>query len=611
MSDLDGAPLDIAELLRVPTWRAFDVDPSGRVLAGCDGGGTTQLVELGADGSQTQLTALPGACTGRYVPGARMAIVEHDQGGDERHQLSLLNLDPLPVNPAQLDELLPLVRDLRFFHNLVDVTADEVLYTTNRRNSVDFDVISLDLNRRTEKVVYAGGGAVEEVAVSPDSVRVVLACSTARPMSQQLVVVDSASAVGRPLTDPSEAAQHATLRWHPDGDSLFVTTDRGREHTIVARLEVGSAVWSDLIADADHDVTGWASPDGLRVLVRVNRDGEALLAIHDATTGRRLAAVDIPEGGWVGAPAVPDPIWSPDSRLLAVSFTSPTVPGDVWLVDATTGACARLVDSAAELHGHVPGEPRLVRIPADDHQQIPCLVYHGRGRAPETANGASVIHVHGGPESQAVRNFNPVVQGLAEAGFTVLVPNVRGSTGFGRRWYSADDVRLRPAAVRDLAALRNWIPTMGLDSSRVALWGGSYGGYMVLAGLAFQPDLWAAGVDIVGISSLVTFLENTSSYRRAQREREYGTLEQDREFLESISPLHKVDQIRAPLFVIHGANDPRVPLQEAEQLVTALRERGVPCQLLVYDDEGHGLAKRTNRLDAYPRAIAFLRAHLG
>ena len=134
---------------------------------------------------------------------------------------------------------------------------------------------------------------------------------------------------------------------------------------------------------------------------------------------------------------------------------------------------------------------------------------------------------------------------------------------------------------------------------------------MVLAGLAFQPDLWAAGVDIVGISSLVTFLENTSSYRRAQREREYGTLEQDREFLESISPLHKVDQIRAPLFVIHGANDPRVPLQEAEQLVTALRERGVPCQLLVYDDEGHGLAKRTNRLDAYPRAIAFLRAHLG
>jgi dipeptidyl aminopeptidase/acylaminoacyl peptidase len=138
------------------------------------------------------------------------------------------------------------------------------------------------------------------------------------------------------------------------------------------------------------------------------------------------------------------------------------------------------------------------------------------------------------------------------------------------------------------------------------LWGGSYGGYMVLAGLAFHPDRWAAGVDIVGISSLVTFLENTSAYRRAFREREYGSLERDHEFLESVSPLSRVEQICAPLFVIHGANDPRVPLSEAQQLHATLTERGVPCELLVYEDEGHGLKKLRNRLDAYPRAVAFL-----
>jgi dipeptidyl aminopeptidase/acylaminoacyl peptidase len=192
----------------------------------------------------------------------------------------------------------------------------------------------------------------------------------------------------------------------------------------------------------------------------------------------------------------------------------------------------------------------------------------------------------------------------------VLASNVRGSTGYGKRWYAMDDVRLRLNSVADLAALHAYLPVLGLDQQRAALWGGSYGGYMALAGLAFQSRLWAAGVDIVGMSSLVTFLENTSPYRRALREREYGSLTRDREFLALASPLSRVDDIVAPLFVIHGANDPRVPLSEAEQLAAALDANDVPCELLVFADEGHGLAKRVNRLAAYPRALEFLAKHL-
>jgi dipeptidyl aminopeptidase/acylaminoacyl peptidase len=161
-------------------------------------------------------------------------------------------------------------------------------------------------------------------------------------------------------------------------------------------------------------------------------------------------------------------------------------------------------------------------------------------------------------------------------------------------------------SVADLGALHDWLPSIGLDARRAALFGGSYGGFMVLAGLAFQPQRWAAGVDIVGISNWVTFLENTSAWRRQFREREYGSLAHDREFLESISPLNHVDQIRAPLFIIHGTNDPRVPVGEARQVHRALFEREVPCELAIYDDEGHGLMKLKNRLDAYPRAVAFL-----
>ena len=207
---------------------------------------------------------------------------------------------------------------------------------------------------------------------------------------------------------------------------------------------------------------------------------------------------------------------------------------------------------------------------------------------------------------QAVLLFDPVLQGLVAEGYAVVVPNVRGSTGYGKRYASLDDTTRRLDSVRDLASVHAWIARSGLAADRATLWGGSYGGYMVLAGLAFQPELWAAAVDIVGISDLVTFLENTSDYRRAYHEHEYGSLEHDREFLAAASPLRHADAMRAPLFVIHGRNDPRVPVSEAEQLVAKLRERGTRCELLIYEDEGHGLVRLENMLDAYPHAVAFL-----
>jgi dipeptidyl aminopeptidase/acylaminoacyl peptidase len=200
---------------------------------------------------------------------------------------------------------------------------------------------------------------------------------------------------------------------------------------------------------------------------------------------------------------------------------------------------------------------------------------------------------------------------LVTAGYAVVVPNVRGSTGYGKRYASLDDTTKRLDSVRDLQSVHGVLESLGFDARRAVLWGGSYGGYMTLAGIALQPDLWAAGVDIVRISNLVTFLENTSEYRWVHREREYGSLANDRDFLVQASPLSHVEAIRAPLFVIHGRNDPRVPLGEAEQRVANLERRGVRHELLVYDDEGHGLARLANQLDAYPRAIRFLDEVLG
>jgi dipeptidyl aminopeptidase/acylaminoacyl peptidase len=219
--------------------------------------------------------------------------------------------------------------------------------------------------------------------------------------------------------------------------------------------------------------------------------------------------------------------------------------------------------------------------------------------------------IHGGPEAQwrpwFHTSFAPLTQHLVSRGYAVASPNVRGSTGYGKRFEHLDDVRLRLDSVRDLASLHAWLAAQpGVDGSRAVLYGRSYGGYMVLAGLAFQPELWAAGIEMVGISSLVTFLENTSDYRRAAREREYGSLAHDRDFLLEASPITHVESIRAPLFIRHGANDPRVPLSESEEIARVLGEKGIRCELLVYPDEGHSIAKLSNRIDSFTRAVSFL-----
>ena len=602
--------LGMSELLNLPVWRAFDIDEAGRILAGYDESGSLQLVELGLDGTATALTALPGPCSGRYLPGERAVIVKHDQGGNERSQLSLLRLDPLPEQPVRLDGLAPLVHDARYIHTLIDLDSERLVYATNRRNGVDFDVVLRSIADGTETVAYDAGGNVEAVAVAPGRADGVVALVGARPVSEQLLAFGGAGGEVRELTGAGEHAHHGDPQWRPDGRTLIVNSNRGREFVAVLEFDPERGEWTELVADPAHDVHGFLSPDGRMLLVAKNVDGGIRLSLHDAATGERLRDVELPDDGWAALYPFDPPRWSPDSSLVVLSFTSPVLPGDVLRLDAASGVITTVASSTGPLEGESLVRPVSHLVPTPDGERIPCFVYQGSEPQDPALVGSAVLNIHGGPEGQACRLFNPVVQALVAAGHTVLVPNVRGSDGYGKRWVSLDDVRLRLDSVADLAALHAYLPKLGVDQSRAALYGGSYGGYMVLAGVAFQPELWAAGVDIVGMSSLVTFLENTSPYRRASREREYGSLETDRDFLEQASPLSRIDDIRAPLFVIHGANDPRVPLSEAEQLTAALAANGVECELLVYGDEGHGLARRANRLDAFPKAAAFLARHL-
>lgn len=574
----------------------------GRLLVRSDLTGTMQLYEL-AGSELVQRTDLPDPVgTARYLPGSRRAVLAIDRGGNERHQLLLCDLTrDEPVRTlAQLDAI---TDDERFVHQLAGISPDgsAVAYVSNRRNGVDFDLWLADLAGGEPRCLYNEGGWCQPATgFSPDGTTVAITRPGPRPLDNDLLLVAvDGSGYEVVLPHPGEAAEIEGPAWG-DGDRFYVASNVGGDWRTVHRCERGGGSCGMLAGAADASVH--TSRDGSTLLVVENHAGAHRLRLTD-DAGAPLGEVPLPEPGVVESYALAPPRLSESGDRCYFTLSTPRLAGDVFAYERGARTAQRLTNSPAALGAESLVRPEVVELEGFDGETLPLFLYR-----PPAAPGAPpvVVLIHGGPESQSMQSFNPVVQGLACSGYAVVVPNVRGSTGYGKRYASLDDTTRRLDSVRDLATVYAWLPSAGLDATRAALWGGSYGGYMVLAGLAFQPELWAAGVDLVGISDLVTFLENTSPYRRAHREREYGSLAADRDFLEKASPLRHVDQMRAPLFIVHGRNDPRVPVAEAEQIAARLRARKVRCELTIYEDEGHGLARLANRLDAYPRAAGFL-----
>jgi dipeptidyl aminopeptidase/acylaminoacyl peptidase len=496
--------------------------------------------------------------------------------------------------------------DPRFGNHIAGVSPDGALiaYVSNRENGVDFDLWVYEVETSEHRAVYRGGTWCQPASgFSPDGSLISVLQPGPRPLDTDLLLIDwRTGEVTEILPHPEQAALVGAPAW-VDPTTFFVSSNVATDHASIMRYDIVSRTAEAVPGfGAGCDAEPVTSKDG-RFLVAVENDnGSSRLTLVDLET-MGTTPIPLSEPGVVTTHVIPMPMFNSSGTRFVYTLSTPRLAGDLWAYEITDKSTKRLTSSPSPVDpdGLVSAETATVK--SFDGQVIPVFIYRPTSTEPRPP---VVLIVHGGPESQSALSFNPIVQGLAGAGYAVVVPNVRGSTGYGKRYASLDDTTLRLDSVRDLAALHAWLPTAGFDADRAALWGGSYGGYMVLAGLAFYPALWAAGVDIVGISDLVTFLENTSDYRRAHREREYGSLEHDREFLTKASPLRRADDIRAPLFVIHGRNDPRVPVSEAEQLTKSLSDRGVRCDLIVYEDEGHGLARVVNRLDAYPRAFAFL-----
>ena len=544
--------------------------------------GTHQLYALPARGGELeQLTDSAEPVSGLFLPDGRV-LVEIDAGGNERTQLYVLD-------EGRLD---PLVVDSRFIHRTPQVGGDVLAYSTNRRNGVDFDIVARNLGSGEERVFEIGGNCSVE-SVSPDGMRVAVERIGEQSGDGDIYICGVSTGEVEHVTPHDGTAEYFSVQWLDD--QLVLATNEGRD-------TFGIAVGGELVAESDWDLDCRVDPAGRSLLIIANEDAYSRLTLHDPHTNEPRGEVPLPGRG-----VVEHPVFSPDGALLAYSFSSPVQPHDVYLYDLEAETLTRLTTSPRKVEPDALVQPTLHRFDSFDGESVPVFLFEPKGDGPFPV----VVTVHGGPESQWLPwfapSFAPLTQYLVSRGYAVAAPNVRGSTGYGKRYEHLDDIEKRLDSVKDLASLHDWLSARpNIDGDRAVVYGRSYGGYMVLAALALQPERWAAGIECVGIASLVTFLENTSPYRRASREREYGSLDRDRVFLTEASPMTHIDAIRAPLFIQHGRNDPRVPVSESEHIHAVLEQKSIPSELLIFEDEGHTVEKLPNRIETFTRMTEFL-----
>ena len=564
-------------------------------------------------GARNQLTFFeePVGQATRRPKGASIAMTM-DEGGNEFSQIFLLN--PKNGSAKRLSD-----GESRNGGIVWSDDGTTMAYRSTRRNGRSNDVwVMAPETPESARLVLASpdGSSWGAVDFSPDGSKLLISQYVSVTDSRIYLLDLKTEEYRLVLGEVNVPSVNLPSRFAADGNGFYFTTDADANFRRLAYYAIDSGDVTILTEGIDWDVSGLLmSYDRSRGAFSVNAGGRDQLYLFDPSSQRYKSVSGIPIGrASLGA-------FSPDNRRLAITLDTATSPSDIFTLDVSTdgldhGAITRWTASeVAGLDVDQFAKPFLIEYPTFDSvdgkpRQIPAWVYKPRTEGPHPV----IISIHGGPESQFRPGFSSTFQQwIAELGAAVIAPNVRGSAGYGRDYVQLDNGYKREDSVRDIGALLDWIENQpDLDKERIAVFGGSYGGYMVLASLVHYSDRLAAGVNVVGISNFVTFLESTEDYRRDLRRVEYGD-ERDPEMrahLESISPSNQPEKITAPLLVVQGENDPRVPASESRQIVAAVRGAGQEVWFMNALNEGHGLRKKENR-DLYAEVVnLFFQKHL-
>lgn len=557
--------------------------PDGSMLIRTRFGATNQVHHVDkAGGDRQQITFYEDPIAGAdVVPKSSKFVFTRDTGGDEWFQLFLSDGKGADVRLTE-----PGTRNLGLVFTPDGKTA---IWGVSRKGDPDTDIVAVDLaSPGKPRTLFEGTGAVQPLDVSADGKTVLFGRYLSITESKRYLL-DIAT---RKVTEIAAGVKTAYDggRFLPDGKRIMLLSDKDSDTMRLVEINLATGKDTVVTPGLKWDVEAFdISKDGRQLAYSVNEDGYSLVRLMDLKTRRALAQPTLPVAVLGGLK------FSGDGSKLAIGLSTPKSAGDVWAWDIKKVMLTRWTTS--ELGGLDAAklvEPKLVRVNSFDGLSVPAFVYTPKASGPAPV----IIDIHGGPEGQSRPGFNPIHQQMVnELGAAVIVPNVRGSTGYGKKYVQLDNAEKREDSVKDIGALLDWIKTQpGLDASRVVVYGQSYGGYMVLACMTHYSDRLAGGVDRYGISNWVSFLTNTEAYRRDQRRAEYGDerIPEMKAVFDKISPLNNVGKITKPMLIMQGLNDPRVPPAESRQIVDALRAKGIAVGYVQFKDEGHGFLKKPN-----------------
>lgn len=516
-----------------------------------------------------------------------------DRGGDECQQLLLIDPHDAAPQPQRLTDNPSVIHDFGAW----SPDGTRIAYAANDRDRAHFDVYVQEIASGERRRVFQGHNLTSISGFRPDGGALVLLRDRGFG-DMSLLLLDLGSGEVRTIGTP---ANFQSVRWVSDGQALMMLTDLGDSNFLrLCRIDPVSADIAVVHAAAERDVEAWALAADTNRLATVENDrGYSVLRIGPME-GERPIVSGLPQG------VTTDLAWSPDGSRLAFALAAPRHPPSLWVWrDGATDLAWRPDPGPQPLV-----DVELVSWTSFDGAEIPGWLSLPQGTQP--ANGfPAIMWVHGGPVGQTRPNFRPDMQMLLAQGFAVMMPNVRGSSGYGRACTMSDDVERRLDSVADLAHGRGWLASHpAIDAGRIGIMGQSYGGFMVMSAITEYPDLWRAAVNYYGIADFVTLLAGTGPWRRNHRAAEYGDPERNAALFARISPIHQVDRIAVPVLIAHGTRDPRVPIGESEQYVTALRERQKQVTYLTFDYAGHGFIRPDDRRRIYRAVAEFFTAHL-
>ena len=501
-------------------------------------------------------------------------------------------------------------------------------YMVKPKTSSVFEIDVYDTLMREVKHLTTGT-AKDRMNVAPiwsaDGEFIVYTQEQSKGTDSNIFLVDVASAQSTLLTPHDGEYTYSANDVSPDGKNVLITSNAGDGYDNVGLLEIASKKIRWLTNDK-WEVSGESfSPDGKSLTYTANVDGNTDIYLYDIASGKARALL-LPKGVNHAA-GRPSPFTRDGLRML-YSHTGANAPGDLWVytisdeaakIKSTRAGAPAPQDPSHQLtHSLVGGvrsedmvEPYLVHYPSKDGKWTISAFVYVPYNLPRNGEHPAIVYVHGGPTAQTMNTFNRFVQYMANQGYIVIAPNYRGSTGYGKEFQQANLFDMGGGDLQDVLAAADWIKQTGyVDPKKLILMGGSYGGYMTMMGVTKAPAVWAAGVPIVPFVNWFTEIQNEDPVLQQSDLATMGDLEKNKALYEDRSPINFVDQIKAPLYLLAGGNDPRCPKEEAQQVVDAVKKRGGVVEYKVYENEGHGFARVENQIDAYKRVADFLKAQV-